>query len=63
MVDIDAKIPGTNKFIVRDGKDKHGNQKFKAYHTKDICHVLCMAQVKETKDNIRKARNMFLNSC
>ena len=38
----------------RDGLGQHGNQKFKSYHTKDIFHILCMAQVKETKDFYQK---------
>ena len=35
MVDIDAKQPGSNKHIFKDGLDQHGNRKFNSYyHTK-----------------------------
>ena len=51
ILDIDAKYPGTNEPIFDDSKTLQGLQKFRNYHSRDVCDVLCMDQVKELKEH------------
>ena len=51
ILDIGAKVPGTDKPFFNNGLDELNRQKLKNYHTKDICNFLCMSQCKETKKN------------
>ena len=60
LLDILTKYPGTDLLIFNDGLDKKDRQKLKSYHTKDICHFLCMSQSKETTEHYTKTtRHLF----
>ena len=57
ILDIDAKKPGTNEFLYRDGYDANSRMKLKNYHTSDVVRFVCMSQCKETKDYYGKDIN------
>ena len=66
LLDIDAKYPRTDLCVFDDGKDEQGRQKLKSYQSRDICHILSMAQVKETKQHYQeKVKHIFtfMNLC
>ena len=60
ILDIDAKVPGTDNLLFDDGTDELDRKKLKNYHSKDICHFLCMSQCKETKKHYHEhTRHIF----
>ena len=60
LLDVATKVPDTEELLFCDGSEDDGRLKLKNYHSKETCHFLSMAQVRETKHHYHEQiKHMF----